>query len=359
MSDFDYGNARLRAMKSRLLSRRTLEALAETTSFSGLIAVLAQTGYRKPVEAALTRASGMDCINEALHLDLSSTLGTVRSFYRDQVTAAWVAILLRAYDIYNLKTILRALSQNAPPSNILPVLLPVGDLDSATLADLARGPGPRGLIDLLASMNAPFAQPLLRLRAERPGAQVPDMELALDRWYFRQSAASLKGASQVNATLSAALKLDADIANLLTVLRFANAPAERKLMGSRSGLLEENGLFVGPGRLSFDLLSRAASQDTLKAAVEILSGTPYEGSLREGLKAYEGSNRLSSFEKCLKRLRLDWARRMFEKDPLGIGVLIGYLALKINEVGNLRWIANGIQMGLKPSAIHMELELLS
>ena len=76
------------------------------------------------------------------------------------------------------------------------------------------------------------------------------------------------------------------------------------------------------------------------------------------MKAYEGSNRLSSFEKCLKRLRLDWARRMFEKDPLGIGVLIGYLALKINEVGNLRWIANGIQMGLKPGSIHTELELL-
>ena len=163
----------------------------------------------------------------------------------------------RAYDIYNLKTILRALSQNAPPSNILPMLLPAGDLESATLADLARAPGPRGMIDLLASMNAPFAQPLLQLRAERPGAQVPDMELALDRWYFRQSAASLKSASRVNATLSAALKLDADIANLLTVLRFAHAPAERKLLGSRSSLLEENGLFVGPGRLSFALLSRA------------------------------------------------------------------------------------------------------
>ena len=84
-----------RAMKSRLLSRRALETLAETTSLSGLIAALAQTtDYRKPVEAALTRASGMDCINEALHLDLSSTLDRVRSFYRDRVTADWVAIVL-------------------------------------------------------------------------------------------------------------------------------------------------------------------------------------------------------------------------------------------------------------------------
>ena len=40
MSDFDYGNARLRVMKSRLLSRQELEALAEAGSLNGLIAAL-------------------------------------------------------------------------------------------------------------------------------------------------------------------------------------------------------------------------------------------------------------------------------------------------------------------------------
>jgi vacuolar-type H+-ATPase subunit C/Vma6 len=161
------------------------------------------------------------------------------------------------------------------------------------------------------------------------------------------------------------MKLDADITNLLTVLRFAHAPVERKLyfkenrLGSRSGVLEEHRLFVGPGRLPFTLLSRAASQDTLKAAVETLTGTPYENALRNGLRAFEQSNQLSSFEKHLKRLHLDWNRRLIEKEPLGIGVLLGYLALKINEIGNLRWIANGVQLGLKPDAIRLELELIS
>lgn len=357
MSDFDYGNARLHAMKARLLSRHALETLAETSSLPGLIAALAQTSYRKPVEAALARAEGIQCINEALYMDLTSTLGNVGTFFQDGA-ADLVAIVLRAYDIHNLKTILRALSQHAPAGDILPMLLPVGDLTSTTLTDLARAPGPREMIGLLASASSPFAKPLLEIRAVRPGAQILEMELALDQWYFRQAMDTLKNASQVDETLLAALKFDADIANLMTVLRFAHAPAERKLLGSRSSFLEENSLFLGPGRLPFTLLSRAASRDTPRAAIEILAGTPYDDALRGGLKAYEQSYQLSSFEKSLKRLRLDWARRLIEKDPLGIGVLIGYLALKINEIGNLRWIANGIQFGLKTSAIRVELELI-
>mgnify|MGYP001559071884 CR=1 FL=1 len=79
MSDFDYGNARLRAMKSRLLSRRTLESLAEAASVQGLITALTNTAYREAVEAALARSTvelaGMDCLAEALRNDLGATVG--------------------------------------------------------------------------------------------------------------------------------------------------------------------------------------------------------------------------------------------------------------------------------------------
>ena len=358
MSDFDYGNARLRAMKSRLLARRELEAMVEGNSIPSLITALTRTAYRKPVEAALVRASGMDCIVEAVRIDLLSSLGTLGNFYQGGAREMAV-IVLRAYDIHNLKAILRGLSKNVPPGEILTMLLPVGDLKYETLMELSRASGPRGVIDSLASMNLPIAQPFLRLRAEHPGAEVSDMELALDQWYFREATISLKNSFQTEGYLYAALKLDADLTNLLTVLRFAHAPVERKLVSYRLGAPDFNSLFVGPGRLPFALLGRAASQDTAAAAVEVLSGTPYEPALRAGLEAYTLSNRLSSFEKYLKKHRLDWMRGLIHRDPLGIGVLLGYLALKVNETSNIRWIAHGINLRLKPDAIRMELELIS
>jgi vacuolar-type H+-ATPase subunit C/Vma6 len=48
-----------------------------------------------------------------------------------------------------------------------------------------------------------------------------------------------------------------------------------------------------------------------------------------------------------------------KKDPLGIGMVLGYVALKVNEVNNIRWITQGINLGLKAEAVRAGLELTS
>ena len=193
MSDFDYGNARLRAMKSRLLSQLEIEALAKVDSLQGLIAALTNSAYRKSVEAALARFSGMDCITQALHNDLIFTIGKVRGFYQEQA-GEMVSIVLRSYDIYNLKAILRGLEKNATPGEILAVLLPIGDLSYGTLVEFARAPGSSACVDQMASMGLSFAQPLLKLRAELPGAEISEMELALERWHYQEALQTLQRA---------------------------------------------------------------------------------------------------------------------------------------------------------------------
>jgi vacuolar-type H+-ATPase subunit C/Vma6 len=77
-----------------------------------------------------------------------------------------------------------------------------------------------------------------------------------------------------------------------------------------------------------------------------------------GLEKFKHSGRLSEFETHLKKFRMRWKVQWINKDPLGIGVFIGYLALKMNEINNLRWITQGIGMGLRPEAIWAELELV-
>jgi len=357
MPVFDYGNARLRAMKSRLLSRQEMEALTEAGSLNGLIAALTKTPYRKPIESALTRTSGMNCIANALRDDLVDTLGKILSFYRDEAYDM-VIIVLRNYDLHNLKGILRGLSHHVTPSEILSTLIPVGELKSDLLAELARLPDPRAAIDLLASINSPFAQPLLKLRAEQPGADVSRMELALEQWSISQSKHFLESEHQDGKILSNAINLDADLANLLTVLRFAQTPEERKRIHEWLG--EDNlfSLLLGPGSISFNLLIQAGMQDTLDAAIETFAKTVYEVPLRSGLEAYAQSNRLSDIERQLRRFRLGWMSEKIQSDPLGIGVVLGYSALKVNEVGNLRWIAQGTNLGLNAESIRASLEFV-
>ena len=355
MSGFDYGNARLRAMKSRLFDRRELEVLIETKSIQGLIATLAKTAYGKPVEAALARTSGMDCIFEACRNDLVQSMGKVRNFYTGH-TQELVAIVLSRYDVHNIKAIIRGLTTNASPGEIRIALLPIGELSDAMLSELTRAPGPRPAIDLLASMRLPIARPLLVLRAARPGANLPEIELALDQWYYQEAFQYLHELRRFNGVLSSALQLEIDLANLLTVIRFVHTPAERKILLEWLGTDDLNDLFLGPGHLSIGLLALARRQQTLDAMVDTLSGTLYDQALRTGLIDYKQSARLSDFEKHLRRFRLLWMSRLITKDPLGIGMLLGFLELKLNEISNIRWIAQGIDLGLKADAIRAELE---
>lgn len=349
MLGFDYGNARLRAMKSRLLTLRELENLAGAGSLAGLITALTKTAYRKPIESALARTSGMDCINEALQTDLVNTLGKMRSFYHESA-GEMVNVMLLPYDLHNLITILRGLGNNIAPDKILATLLPVGELDLHTLSVLSGAPGVRAAIDIMASMNLPFAVPIMRLRSEVPGASIPWMESALQGWYWQQMQAY--AAEIPDAELfEAAINLEADLINLRTVLRFIHAPRERVSIKEQTDNLGIQVFFIGPGRLSFTLLEHLSQLDDIKQAVELLSSTNYYTAIRDGLEAYHTSGRLSDFERQLNRFRLNWMASLINQDPLGIGLVLGYLALKVNEIGNLRWIANGISLDLKSEEI--------
>lgn len=355
MPAYDYPNARLRAMKSRLLSRRELESLAEAGSLQGFIAALAKTAYRKAVETALARATGMDCITNAMHADLVETIGKIRAFFSEEDRET-VTIVLRTYDVHNLKTILRGLARTVPSGEILASVVPVGEFRYEMLVELARAPGPRAAIDAMATLRLPFAQPLLALRARHPGADVFEMELALDQWRFQETQQFLEKTPQAEDTLASAFKLEADLVNILTVLRLVHQPAERKQLRDRLGTDDPTRLFVGPGFLSWEALARAASQDSLKNACEILAGSAYTPALEAGLEKYHSSQRLSDLERQLNRYRLRWLSSQIAKDPLGIGVLLGYLALKTNETGNLHWIARGISLGLKVESLKAEME---
>jgi len=139
-------------------------------------------------------------------------------------------------------------------------------------------------------------------------------------------------------------------------LRFAHDPRERDILRNKLGSDEIALLFIKAGRIPIETLSTAAMQDAVSSAVESLAGTAFESALRAGLEIYSRSNRLSDIEKKLRHYRLEQLAWLIQKDPLGIGVPLGYVALKVNEVGNIRWIAQGVNLDLKAEAIQAELE---
>ena len=329
--------------------------LAQAGSLQVLINELARTAYRPAVEVALVLASPLDCVTEALHQDLMMTLNKARAFYSGRA-GELVTAVLRAYEVQNLKTILRGLSKQATVDEMSHALVPVGELGPGVCAELARAHEPREAIDRLASMRLPIAQPLLKLRGEQPGADLFAMELALERWYHEQALEAAQRSPSAAGVLVSALDLEADITNLLIALRFAHAPAERRALPTRRGDSDLTPYFVRPGLLSLALLAMAGEQNRVQDALSFLATTRYREPLALGMEAYAQSGQLGDLEKRLRCFRLRRLAGFIAKDPLGIGVVLGYLALKTGEVANIRWIANGLYLGLELSVIQQEIE---
>jgi len=350
MSDYDYGNPRVRAMRSRLLSNDQLNNLAETGHLEGYISVLSQTPYKSALEAAMAIAEGIDGIQEALHIDMIETAKKIQGFYGGQA-ATYLKLWMLRVDLHNLKTILRGLSQSFMHAEIFPLLLPIGEIPVSILRQLIKTGNTREAVDLMVTLNLPCALPLLEVRAEHPGADNAALELALEKWYFRTVNETLAKVPKDSIDLKQALEMEADFFNLLTALRFAYHPEARQ--HAKEPIRD---LFVGPGAISFDILEKVSQQDQLESAVELLVGSFYASPIQAGLEAFKRSRRLSEFEIYLRRFRLQWMADQIRKNPLGIGVLLGYAALKLNEISNLLWIAKGISLKMSSKQIKDNLE---
>ncbi len=343
-------------MKARLLPRRTLVGLTEVGSVPGLITALTNTPYREAVAAALVRLTGMDCLAEALRNDLAATLGKARAFYSDAAQALAQLVMLR-YDVHNVKTILRGLAGHVPANEIMSSILPIGELRPADIVELARVADWHMAIDLLATWRLTVEKPLLDLRAtqrSRDGHMEPlEMEAALDRWYFDTAIA---GAG--HTTLREAVTLEADMTNILTALRLVGVTDVAAILRERLGTADVTRLFVGPGHIPFAQLAETAHQESIPNAINALATTIYGVTLTGALPAYAVSARLSVFERALAQWQLHHAAGFVASDPLGIGVLLGYAALKTNEIVNLRAIAQGLLVGEKPDRLRSELMLI-
>lgn len=358
MAGYEYGNARLRAMRSRLLSKEAIREISEAGSLAELIGAIIHSPYRRSLELSLVQSSDLESIYQALRRDFVETVCKLRSFYEGS-EGELVNLILREYDIANLKTIFRGLAHQAPRRDIESALLPVGELPEALFNELLLAANMRGAIDLLATIRHPFAQPLLILRAEHPGADVFSIELALDRWYFRDALRALKQPEEDRKKALAAVQREIDIRNILLVLRFVQAPGEKAaLRGLQAGAGFES-LLPAAGSLPAEKLAQIYELRSVKSALEALAATSYGPAARSGLLEFERTGRLSEIEKALRRDQLRWLAAQIANDPLGVGVVLGYLALKTNEINNLRRIARSIQLKFSAEALRAELEFVS
>ena len=350
MALYDYGNTRLRARISRLLSLQTLESYSDLTSIDSFVSALTKTPYKESIEAALTYAHGYGCIAEAMRRELKKIVTDLNRFYEGDALEH-VFVIFRRMDLLNIKAILRGLSHEAHIEDVTSSFSPLGTIPNTILLQIAKSKDVYEAISRIVVFQLPVAQPLMELKARSKKLTSTEIELVLEKWYFDQIKIDLKGNSEDVRILREYYAIEADIVNLNTVLRFVGAPESySKIEGGIENYL------INPGNISTHKLIRLSNMPDIKKVIESLFFTKYGKFLRKALECYQDTQLLSEFENQMRMYALDWLSGLPKQYPLGIGVPLGYASLKKSEIRNLRWIAKGIQSGFEASYIKENLE---
>jgi V/A-type H+-transporting ATPase subunit C len=337
--DWGYINARIRGMKSRLLDHRTLDNLILQPDLDALMAELDKTAYREDLIEAKGKYTGVSAIEHALRNNFVRTFRKVLEFSKEKEARLYISIFLHRWDIQNIKTILRGKNIHVTNEEILDCLVPVGELDEATLTELVRQPDPKAVIDLLATWDIRWARPLTTAFPEfAKSGDLGMLECALDRFYYNDALRAVSGKGSNNEKIRQVLSLEVDVVNIKTILRMV-----RDRIGPEEA---QKFLLEGGQALDNKMIARVLALPTIAEAAAMLSTTWYPtrhptryrflATIPEDVLQ---AQKISVIEKQLERHLVREGVDSFLGDPLSVASLIGYFWAKYNEITNIRIIS--------------------
>jgi V/A-type H+-transporting ATPase subunit C len=343
MDDYAYINARVRAMRAGLLDPRVYEDMLGLQDISGMCECLGRTVYGKGLGEARIDVS-IAVLEDWLRGEWARAVQKVHRI-TDGQPREFLEILLGRWEVENIKAILRGKRADRGITEIMATMLPTGLFDETSLAELARQPSIQAVVDLLVTWRSPYAKPLREaLRSHRELKGLEPLELALDHYYFEGALRRLEGWDQNARSVRQLLGLLIDRANLLMAFKIA-----RQGVASRSDI--PNYFIKGGTHFPVSIYETLVRAQGMREIAETFRKTPY-AEIAEGLEREQGGIPPSvRLERGLDQFVLDRAKAMGSTDPLGIGMMIGYLLQKYYEVCNIRVILRARAYGLYPEDI--------
>ncbi len=344
MPDFPYINARVRAMRSRLLDTARIDELLAAPSFDGFVHALSSTPYSRDLQEALTRYRGLEAVDEALARNFLASTNKILSFADGKPRGLIAAILLR-WDLANVRAILRGKHTGRAAEEVMASVLPAGTLGEVALRDLVRQPDVGAVAGALEAMAHPLGPAVAAaLAGYQTDHDLLHLELSLDRVYADYVLGAARGRGHNEEVLRRTVQGEIDALNVKAAVKLArleeglDAAARRRFFIPGGAVVDEK-LFLG-----------LSSRETLESAWQVLR--------IRGFAAGGVPEDLTEFERGLDLLLTREAAHRYLDDPLGLDVVVGYLALKYNEVVNLRLIARSKVFGIPRDVVRKEMALV-
>ncbi len=335
---YGYLNARVRGLRAQLLPAGFLTDQLDASGFAGFASALAQTSYGRDLEEGSSEDVGLAAVDAALARGFVRTTRALLG-YAEGTPRALIALLLRRYDLANLKAIVRArhakrgADADRGADDVLAAVLPAGDLTSKTLRGMAEAADLAAAGQVLALSGHPLAEPFRKgVAAYADDGDLLGFEIELDRAFYTGWTADAERLSAPDG-FRAYIATEVDATNVRTALKLRGRPVEAARF------------FVAGGRLvSATVFAELVAQPV---------GTPLP-TLRGPFAALADASTPGEADTRLRAV-LDGLARRLGGDPLDIGLVADYLRRKEQETARLRLIARGTFYGVPREALVKEL----
>ncbi len=338
----DYANARVRAMRSRLLGRAGIAALLAEPGLAARLELLKRTDYGEAVAAHLREsADRLAAAERGLRARLTDDLARIDRFLGSERVRALFRSILAFEDGWTIKTILRGVAAGEAAERMSLLLTPTPELDHAALEELARQREVEAVVDLLTSWRSPYARALGEgLAAYAHRHDLLSIEVALDRVLFSQARAAAGRDGEDGRMLRRFVETHVDLVNAATLLKLAGR-------GEADEFFIDGGRVLGLRRYrQYARLDRAGLGAALAREGRLLNVA--------GLRTLAALDDPVAADQLLQRALGEAMRREATGSPLSLAVPVSFVLDRRVEIQRIRLVLRGAEFGV-PAAELLEL----
>jgi V/A-type H+-transporting ATPase subunit C len=334
MAGCDYANARIRAMKGRLLGPTGILELLAQPGLNARLEYLRKTDYGEAVAAQLARAPDpLRGAERGLRMRLVDDFLRIDRFFTGERVQPLLRAILAFEDGWNIKTILRGISGGETPERIFLLLAPTPELADPALEELVGQKDVKAVVDLLATWRSAYAPPLTdALASYLTHGELLLLEAALDRSLYARALEAARKDGEDGRILLGFLETQIDLANVGILLKLA-------------GVARGEEYFIPGGRLLDLKRFRQLSPLREPELREVLARL---GRLRLDARLGTLGERGDPFtlDQVLHRALGETLRREAAVHPLSLAVPLAFVLARQAEVRQIRLVLRGAEFGL-------------
>jgi V/A-type H+-transporting ATPase subunit C len=329
---YGYSNARTKALRTTILPKAQMEAMAGAKSLQDVFGMLERTSYKEDLVAVPIASRGTLHIELALGRNFSGVLRKlVRISPKDKRDT--ISGLFEKYEINNIKTMLVGKHIGESGKKITALMVETGMLRKTQLDRMSEMKSVKEVVGYL-SGTAYGVVLEKKMREYERTAEIQVLLQALDEYYYKKLPLIAEAFGEGQTEIVLLLKSAADANNMANIMR-----------GKKEGFGKEEllGLVVPEsGSLKKETLKRAVTAKSPEECAETLAPYLPSGALERFLK--DGS--VANLEIALEKSIAVKALKMMRKSTLSLAAIAGFLLLKEEEIKNIRKIIKAKEFDL-------------